>query len=171
LRLREAGLVAAEAEPAGVGRPAQRWSLTDEGHRRFPDTHAEALTSVLDAIRSTLGEAALEKVIAARGEETARTYRERLARKRGLEARLAALTDIRREEGYMAELTADGGGWILAENHCPICAAARSCQGFCRNELELFRSLLEPARVTRVEYLLDGARRCAYRIERSSFTK
>jgi len=167
LRLREAGLVTAEAEPGGVGRPAQRWALTGEGHRRFPDTHAETLTSVLDAIRSTLGEAALDAVIAARGEQTARTYRERLAKKRGLEARLKALTDIRREEGYMAELTTADGGWVLAENHCPICAAARSCQGFCRNELELFRSLLEPARVTRVEYLLDGARRCAYRIERA----
>ena len=167
LKLREAGLVTADAEPAGVGRPAQRWSLTDEGHQRFPDTHAETLTSVLDAIRSTLGEAALDRVIAARGEETARAYRERLAKKRGLEARLRALTYIRREEGYMAELTTDEHGWILAENHCPICAAARSCQGFCRNELDLFRSLLAPARVTRVEYLLDGARRCAYRIEPS----
>jgi predicted ArsR family transcriptional regulator len=140
--------------------------LTEEGHRRFPDTHAETLVSVLDAIRSTFGATALDKVIAARGEITARLYRERLAKRRGLEARLNALTEIRREEGYMAELSAVDGGWILAENHCPICAAARACQGFCVNELELFRSLLEGARVTRVEYLLEGARRCAYRIER-----
>jgi predicted ArsR family transcriptional regulator len=50
------------------------------------------------------------------------------------------------------------------ENHCPICAAARACQGFCRSELALFEMLLAPARVVRVEHLLEGARRCAYRI-------
>ena len=47
----------------------------------------------------------------------------------------------------------------------PICAAASSCQGFCRAELQMFRTLLgEKAEVERVEHLLSGARRCAYRI-------
>jgi predicted ArsR family transcriptional regulator len=167
MRLREEGLVSADATPSGVGRPAQRWELTQEGHRRFPDTHAETLASVLRQIRSTLGEAALDRVIAARGEETERVYRAHLAKRRSLEARLEALTELRREEGYMAELSRDDDGWVLAENHCPICAAAQTCQGFCRSELALFRALLAPAEVTRVEYLLDGARRCAYRVRRA----
>ena len=73
---------------------------------------------------------------------------------------------LRSDEGYMAELERiPGDGWLLAENHCPICAAARSCQGFCRHELNLFRELLGPGvAVERVEYLLSGGRRCAYRI-------
>jgi predicted ArsR family transcriptional regulator len=54
---------------------------------------------------------------------------------------------------------------LLIENHCPICAAARACQNFCRAELEVFRQALgEGAEVTREEHLLLGARRCAYRI-------
>ena len=55
------------------------------------------------------------------------------------------------------------GSWTLVENHCPICAAAEVCQGLCAGELELFRRVLG-ARVERTEHLLDGARRCVYRI-------
>jgi predicted ArsR family transcriptional regulator len=59
----------------------------------------------------------------------------------------------------------DRGGFLLVENHCPICAAARVCQGFCRSELELFREVLGPGvEVERTEHVLAGGRRCAYRV-------
>ena len=73
--------------------------------------------------------------------------------------------DLRSAEGYMAELQRDQAGFLLVENHCPICVAAKACQGFCRSELQLFRAALGPAvAVERSEHLVAGARRCAYRI-------
>ena len=66
----------------------------------------------------------------------------------------------------MAEWRRDGDGFVLIENHCPICAAAAACQGLCRDELALFRRILgRDVRVDRIEHMLEGARRCAYRIE------
>jgi predicted ArsR family transcriptional regulator len=57
------------------------------------------------------------------------------------------------------------GVFVLLENHCPICAAATACQGFCSSELELFRSVLGPSvTVERTEHIVGGDRRCAYRI-------
>ena len=65
----------------------------------------------------------------------------------------------------MAQARRDGEGWLLVENHCPICAAASQCTRLCANELDVFERVLGPdARVTRVEHMLDGARRCAYRV-------
>ena len=66
----------------------------------------------------------------------------------------------------MAEVApAPGGGYLLSENHCPICVAAKACQGLCRSELALFRAALGPGvEVERQEHILAGARRCAYRI-------
>ncbi len=58
----------------------------------------------------------------------------------------------------------DSGALTLVENHCPICAAAQTCQGLCRDELALFQALLPDAEVERSEHLLSGARRCAYRV-------
>jgi predicted ArsR family transcriptional regulator len=52
------------------------------------------------------------------------------------------------------------------ENHCPICAAAKQCQKFCRSELDLFQRVLGPdCSVGRVEHMLEGARRCVYVIK------
>ncbi len=93
--------------------------------------------TLIDSIRRSLGDAALETVIAQRETETRDHYRARLAGAKTMHSKLKRLTQLRTDEGYMAELErVAGGGWLLAENHCPICAAARSCQGFCRHELE-----------------------------------
>ena len=59
----------------------------------------------------------------------------------------------------------NGKAWLLVEDHCPICAAAAICQGLCRSELEIFaRCLGRDVQVERVEHVLAGGRRCAYRV-------
>jgi predicted ArsR family transcriptional regulator len=80
-----------------------------------------------------------------------------------LDERVAVLVRLRSAEGYMAGASRrDDGTYVFWENHCPICAAAAACQGFCRSELALFARLLAPARVERSEHLLAGCRRCCY---------
>jgi predicted ArsR family transcriptional regulator len=165
IHLEKEGLVAPEAVRGEVGRPSRFWRLTERGHARFPDTHAELTVQLIDAMRAELGTAALDRVIDARQAETQRSYQTALKAARGLAARVARLTELRAREGYMAEWHKNGKSFILIENHCPICAAARSCQGFCRSELDLFQHVLGPdVAIERVEHLLLGARRCAYRI-------
>jgi predicted ArsR family transcriptional regulator len=160
------GLVAFHDEPQGVGRPRRIWGLTDAGHGRFPDRHGDLAVQLLRHAAEHLGPQALDTLIGAREAQAEQSYRQRLSRATDLAQRVQALAEIRRQEGYMAraELAADGG-WLLVEDHCPICAAATQCQGFCRSELSLFRRCLGPeATVDRTEHLLAGARRCVYRI-------
>src|SRR5215510_12821323 len=57
VRLAAEGLVVATAEPRGVGRPAQVWSLTAAGNARFPDAHAELTAHLIRSIRTQFGEA------------------------------------------------------------------------------------------------------------------
>jgi predicted ArsR family transcriptional regulator len=65
----------------------------------------------------------------------------------------------------MASWEKEGDSYLLVENHCPICAAAAACTGFCRSEQAIFEHVLgRDIRVERIEHLLAGARRCAYRI-------
>ncbi len=65
----------------------------------------------------------------------------------------------------MAEVERVEDGYLLHENHCPICVAATSCQGFCKSELRLFQEVLgEQAEVKRESHIVSGARRCTYRI-------
>lgn len=172
LQLAQAGLLTSDVLRRGVGRPSRLWNLTVAGHARFPDTHAELTVQLIEGIRGTLGEAALDRIIRAREAESRRGYRAALEGVRSLAARVARLAEIRVREGYMAECRKDGNGFLLVENHCPICTAAAACQGFCRSELSIFRDALGPhAVVERVEHVLAGARRCAYRITRAERLK
>ncbi len=159
------GLVEATSEPRGPGRPARFWALTDKGHARFPDAHAELTAVLLRAIRSELGEAALDRLIDARAAESLAGYAARLEGARDLGERVARLAAARTREGYMAEALPDGDGFLLVENHCPICVAATECQGFCRAERDVFARALGPGvSVERTEHIVAGDRRCAYRI-------
>ena len=167
LRLSEEGLVSATAEPRGIGRPSQIYRLTPTAQKRFPDTHAELAVQILDSIKDVLGERALTRLIEARTSASLARYREALRRQPSLEKKIKKLTELRAAEGYMAVWRREDDGYLLVENHCPICAAAASCLGFCRSELEIFREVLgSEVLVERTEHLLAGGRRCAYLITR-----
>jgi predicted ArsR family transcriptional regulator len=160
------GLVVAFAESHGVGRPSQRWSLTAAGNARFPDRHAELTLQLIRTVRKELGEGTLDRLIEARSSEARVNYAAALEGSADLAERVARLAAIRTGEGYMAEWHPDGAGFVLIENHCPICAAATECQGFCRTELELFGQALGPeVSVERTEHIVASARRCVYRIQ------
>jgi predicted ArsR family transcriptional regulator len=168
-RLKQQGLVDYADERQPVGRPTRVWQLTSTSAARFPDNHAELTLEVIGAVRAAFGERGLQRLL----EERTRLQRDSYTRRMkkagpGLLRRAQALAEIRREQGYMAEcLQRRDGSILLTENHCPICAAASSCQGLCREELSLFRSLLgSTARVERIDHILTGARRCAYAITR-----
>lgn len=150
---------------AGAGRPRQLWSLTAAGHAHFPDAHAQLAVDLIASVRALFGDAGVDRLVDARRDDNRRAYLESIGNARNLGERVKRLAAIREHEGYMARAERDGRDWLLIEDHCPICAAAQTCQGFCRAELELFREVLgEQAQVVREQHLLAGARRCVYRI-------
>ena len=161
-----AKLVSFTDERGAVGRPKRSWQLTPLAEKRFPDSHAVLTMEMIGAVRQAFGEEGLDRLIGLRESETERRYASALSSLGDVAKKVAKLAELRSEEGYMADLRVlPDGSYLLSENHCPICAAARLCQGFCRSELAVFRSALGPAvTVERSEHILLGARRCAYRI-------
>lgn len=164
-KLVTAGLIEGRMEAqSGAGRPRQNWVLTEAGHARFPDTHAQLTIKLIGSVRQLFGEEGLNKLIAQREDESRSAYALACPAP-DLPTRLAQLAAIRDEEGYMARVEPDGEDWLLIEDHCPICAAARTCQGFCRSELQLFQEVVGPAAsIVREQHLLSNAMRCVYRI-------
>jgi len=165
-KLHAEGLVAFDDLAGKIGRPKRFWRLTAKGHGRFPDTHGDLTVNLIGGIRSVFGEAGLDRLIEARQEAAVTAYRRALEPCIGLEDRVRTVARLRSEEGYMAEFEAEpDGSFLLVENHCPICAAAKTCQGFCRSELELFRAAFGTGTsVTRQQHLLSDGRRCVYRV-------
>lgn len=164
-RLAAEGLVVATAQPRGVGRPAQVWHLTPAANTRFPDAHAELSAQLILLIRSQLGDETLDKLVECRAAEAKAGYAGALEGAADLGERVKRLAEARSREGYMAEVTLDGDGYLLVENHCPIGVAASACGSFCKAELETFKAVLGPdVTVERKEHIVSGDRRCAYRI-------
>jgi predicted ArsR family transcriptional regulator len=158
-------LVAAEDRRGPRGRPAKYWRLTKEADRLFPDAYAELSVALIGALGETFGASGLQRVLDTRCAAQRVTYRARIGRSASLGEKLRVLARQRTEEGYMAEVRRDGDGFLFIENHCPICAAATACQGFCATELDLFRDVLGPqVTVERGEHIVSGDRRCVYRV-------
>jgi predicted ArsR family transcriptional regulator len=164
--LEDAGMVTRSmAEPTGRGRPPVHWQLAPAAAQAFPDRHGELSVDLISSLRSTLGDPALNQVIATRSDRQVATYQAALNGARGLQDRVQRLADVRSEEGYLAEVGVDGDDLLLIEHHCPIRDAAASCGALCSAELDVFQRVLGPGvTVTRTQHVLAGDRRCAYRV-------
>ncbi len=163
--LEKEGLVAARSEPSGRGRPTKLWSLTDEAARLFPDAHQGLAVEMIRSVEALFGAAGLKKLIDRHGDVQRKAYGAQLAGAKTLAEKVKRLAAAREHEGYMAEARKDGRDWILVENHCPICSAAKECTRLCANELAVFSDVLgDDVLITREEHILAGARRCAYRV-------
>ncbi len=167
--LRSEGLVTYQEDRRPVGRPVKLWQLTAQSTHLFPDSHGDLMVDLLRGIETVFGATGIEKVLAERIQRQLNVYAKKLLAEehhQDWRTRVAGLAQIRDGEGYMTEAIAqDDGALILVENHCPILAAARTCQQFCESELELFTAILgKEVTVTRVEHILNGDRCCAYLI-------
>jgi predicted ArsR family transcriptional regulator len=165
--LQREGLVASEERPVPIGRPAKFWRLTREADHLFPEAYAELSVALIDSVKDAFGYEGLERVLTSRCARQQVDYGRRIRPHDSLERKLEELAKVRSEEGYMAEVRReDDGSFLLVENHCPICAAANACQGFCTTELDLFRSVLGPGvSVERAEHIIKGDNRCVYKVQ------
>jgi predicted ArsR family transcriptional regulator len=154
------------AAPAGRGRPAVRWRLTDQAASLFPDRHGDLTVELLTSIRAALGDDGLDRVVQARTSAQEQAYRAALPDPTATTVvdRVRRLAALRSAEGYLAEASEQpDGSVVLVEHHCPISEAAHACQGFCGGELAVFRAVLgTDVSVERTQHLLAGDRRCSY---------
>ena len=166
LRLEKQQLVSSFSQKAVVGRPKKLWQLTAKAHAKFPDRHADLTLHLIDSVKMIYGDSGLDKLISAREDKIIVLYQALLAEQMELADKVAALAHQRSEEGYMATVeSVNDNEYLLIENHCPICSAAKSCQNFCRSELAIFQqSFGDNFQVERHDYLLNGDRRCSYKI-------
>jgi predicted ArsR family transcriptional regulator len=158
-------LVSASEQKGAIGRPVKIWALEEAANDLFPDAHGDFTYDLIASVRETFGEEGMASLLRNRSEKQIIAYAKRMG-DGTLKARLTRLAKLRSEEGYMAEVSqTDDGALLMVENHCPVCQAARACSGLCAEELHVFEgSLGEDVSVKRVDHILAGARRCAYRV-------
>ena len=107
----------------------------------------------------------LDDLFAKRREQRIGAASVRLAGKRTLGAKVAELTEILDEDGYLATYEEVAPGvFRIIEHNCAIWAVAQRYGQACTSEIDFIRAVLPEAIVERVQHMVAGARHCAYEI-------
>ena len=150
--------------PGQRGRAQLAYMVTERADMLFPKAYGE-LTNELLGYASETDAGLIDTLFQRRRDERIRNATARLATKRGLKAKVAELTRILDDDGYLATCEDAGGGvFRIVEHNCAIWAVAQRYGQACTSELEFIRTVLDGADVERVQHMVAGARRCAYEI-------
>ena len=161
------GLVESAELPSPAGRRGRRtlvYSATAAADGYFPKAYGELTNELLGYVADTDREL-LDQLFAKRREARIDNARARLTSKRTLGAKVAELTRILDEDGYLASWEKVAPGvFRIVEHNCAIWAVAERYGQACVSELEFIRTVLDGADVERVQHMVAGARRCAYEV-------
>ena len=166
------GLISYDSVQRKMGRPQHMYQLTDKGRDLLsPQKYSEFAVSFLDTLAETVGKEQVSKVLEKQWQRKAAEYRDRLG-EGTLTQRIAALVQLRKDEGYMAELlqvsSQEKQEFILVEHNCAISDVAESYPSICGHELEMFAAILPDCIVKRTHWINDGEHQCGYSIKIAS---
>jgi predicted ArsR family transcriptional regulator len=163
----DAGLAEAAESTAPTGKRGRRslvYAITATGDALFPKAYGELTNELLGFLDDEAPET-VNRLFARRRDARTANALARLGPLPDLEAKVDELARILDEDGYLASWTReDDGSFLVVEHNCAIWAVANRYGQACSSELEFIQSVMEPARVERTSHMIDGARRCAYRI-------
>lgn len=155
------GLVAHQSVQAGLGRPTYHYHLTSLAEDLFPKRYPALANELLQFVEHDGGAAAVDSLFARRAERRVNDARKRLAGL-DLKERVAEVTRILDEDGYLAEWTELGADtYRIVENNCAIVGVASLYSQACSSELDFLSRALD-AEVEREAHLLRGKHVCSY---------
>lgn len=134
-----------------VGRPLRFYQVTDKASRFFPDAHRDLAIELLRTIREEQGQEWLEGFFRRLFRRTATDYKRLIDETLPLQKRVAAVADLRKGDGYMAEAKpCKSGGFLIVEHNSPISEASLYFVGLIEFERELYQTVLGPGVAVRV---------------------
>lgn len=165
--LQAEGLVEHQAMQSGMGRPNYIYQLSQKGRDQFPSQYDQFAVSLLDVIAEDLGAEQVGALLRHQWQRKAQHYHETLGNG-SLPERVKQLVELRKAEGYMAELHDgdDENTYIITEYNCAISHIAESYPAVCGHELAMFAVALPDCQVERTHWLVRGENLCGYRIQK-----
>jgi DeoR family suf operon transcriptional repressor len=157
------GLVSAEEERHGVGRPHLIYTLTEDGLEKFPTRYLRLTTRLIQQMKDTMPKPVVTKLFNEIAEGLAGEYAEQM---NGLtmEQRLDFVKTLLGEEGFTVEWEKDGGQYKIHEISCPYYQIGVNHPEVCTvDQTIISRMLALPAE--KVQCILDGSSHCTYVVQ------
>ena len=161
------GLVESSSISEGPGRPSNLWKLTSEGHNCFNNGNGSEkfALDLLASIEANTSKENMAEILHIQTLEKAINYRAQIGNG-DLNVRLQKLIELRKKEGYLAELqlSSDGSSWYLNAFHCSISSIAEEYPIVCDQELQLIRNIFPECDVQRVQWRLESGHGCGFQV-------
>jgi predicted ArsR family transcriptional regulator len=160
--LQAEGLVSAEEERHGVGRPHYVFFLTEAGVEKFPTRYVRLTVRLLEQLKETMPLAMVSKIFSQMAQELANdivknTELDDLTMEEKLELMKALLL----KEGFNIEWERQGDQFQIVETSCPYYHIGQDHPEVCSVDQTLISSVLSiPAE--KVKCILNGDSFCTY---------
>jgi DeoR family suf operon transcriptional repressor len=161
--LEKEGLIAADEERHGVGRPRLVYSLTEDGMEHFPTKYLRLTTRLLAQMKETMPGPMVASLFNQIAEDLASQY---AADIKGLnmEERLDFVKELLAQEGFTVEWEKKDGQYEIHEISCPYYQIGIAHPEVCTVDQTLISKMLAvPA--NKVQCILSGGAHCTYVVQ------
>jgi DeoR family transcriptional regulator, suf operon transcriptional repressor len=157
------GLIAAEEERHGVGRPRLVYSLTEEGMERFPTKYLRLTTRLLAQMKESMPGPLVTKLFNQVAEDLASEYTSQIEGL-SMEERLEFVKELLAQEGFTVEWEKKGTEYQIHEISCPYYQIGVAHPEVCTVDQTLISKMLAlPA--NKVQCILTGGAVCTYVVQ------
>ncbi len=154
------GLVAAEEERHGVGRPRLIYNLTEKGLERFPTRYLRLTNRLLDQIKDTLPLSTVTNIFTQMASDMADSAVQK-ARFMNTEGKLDLVKDLLAQEGFIVEWEKIGEQYQIHEITCPYLHIGQSHPEVCSVDQTVISKVLSIP-VEKINCVLHGDAHCTY---------
>src|SRR5258706_1635850 len=163
------GLVTAEEERHGVGRPPLVSLLTENGLEKFPTRYLRLTPRLLSQMKEKFPGPMVGDLFKEVAINLAAEHEEQL-KGLSMEERLDALGDLLAEEGFVVEWERKGEEYHIHEITCPYLQVGQTHPEVCIVDQTLISKMLAmPAE--KIQCILSGATHCTYVVQNLAMEK
>jgi len=160
------GLVEAQEERHGVGRPRLVYLLTSEGMERFPTRYLSLTNRLLTQMKETLPAPAVSQLFGQIAEDLVSQYANDV-KGLSMEARLDFVKDLLAQEGFTVEWEKKEDFYQIHEISCPYYQIGIAHPEVCMVDQTLISKMLALP-VNKVQCILDGSSHCTYVVQQTN---
>jgi DeoR family transcriptional regulator, suf operon transcriptional repressor len=163
------GLVSAEEERHGVGRPRLVYFLTEAGMERFPTRYLRLTTRLLAQMKESMPGPVVGKLFSEMADGLAKEYADQM-KGLSMEERLDLAKTLLTEEGFTVDWEKDGEQYRIHEITCPYLQIGQSHPEVCTVDQTLISKILAVP-TEKVQCILSGDAHCTYVVQAEARAK
>jgi predicted ArsR family transcriptional regulator len=162
INLQAEGVIMAEEERHGVGRPRLVYYLTEKGLERFPAGYLRLTNRLIEQMKKSLPEKTFQELFEQLAQELAETYTEK-TKKLSLEGKMEFLKETMTKEGFSIEIEKTPDGYFINTISCPYYHVSQKHPEVCLMDQAIISSILAiPSE--KINCILNGDSHCSYLI-------